>query len=216
MRKIFVTMLLLGSALGTFAQGTVYFSNSAFQKISSGFLGVLPDPGPWNVVPAMPGLLNFGLFYGTGAQQPANLTFLGSVSGVNSATSAGLIVNTAGNSITSLAIPGTHPGETDVWIQIAGWSASFGTDWAAAKAAAWGGSIGDYFGTSPVINVAPNAGGLGPTIGPGAIIWQTAPGTDPTRIAGGFVVFTSFVPEPSATALFGLGVAAVLILRRRK
>jgi hypothetical protein len=165
-------------------------------------------------VPATPGLLNFGLFYGTGATQPATLTFLGSVSGVNSATSAGLIVNTSGNPITSLWIPGTHPGETDVWIQIAGWSASFGTDWAAARVAALT-TYGDYFGQSTIINVAPTAGGLGPTIGPGAIICQTASGTDPTKIAGGFAVFTA-IPEPSSTALFGWGVAVLLILRRRK
>jgi hypothetical protein len=132
MRKIFVTMLLLGSALGAFAQGTVYFSNNAFEKISSYISG----GDPWTVVPATPGLLNFGLFYGTGATQPANLDFLGSILGVNSTTTPGLIVNTSGNPITSLWIPGTHPGETDVWIQIAGWSASFGTDWAAARVAA--------------------------------------------------------------------------------
>ena len=66
----------------------------------------------WTVVPVTAGLLNFGLFYGTGATQPASLTFLGSVSGVNSLTSPGLIVNTSGNSITSLGIPGTYPGAT--------------------------------------------------------------------------------------------------------
>jgi hypothetical protein len=210
MRKIFLTLLLLGSAFPAFAQGTVFFSNNAFEKISSYAYGA----DLWTVVPATPGLLNFGLFYGTGTTQPAKLTFLGSVLGVNSATTPGLIVNTSGNSITSLGIPGTHPGETDVWIQIAGWSASFGTDWAAARVAATM-TYGDYFGTSTIINVAPNAGGLGPSIGPGAIIWQTASGTDPTKIAGGFVVLTA-IPEPSTTALFGLGVAAVLIVRRRK
>jgi hypothetical protein len=165
-------------------------------------------------VPTTPGLLNFGLFYGTGATQPANLTFLGSISGVNSTTIPGLIVNTSGNSITSLAIPGTHPGETDVWVQIAGWSASFGTDWASAEAASHV-ILGDYFGMSAIINVAPNAGGLGPAIGPGAIIWQTASGTDPTRIADWFAVFTD-IPEPCTLALFGFGVAVVLIFRRRK
>jgi hypothetical protein len=166
------------------------------------------------VVPPTPGLLNFGLFYGTGATQPATLTFLGSVSGVNSAAAAGVIVDTSDHQITSLAIPGTHPGETDVWVQIAGWTASFGTDWAAAQEASHF-ILGDYFGTSRVINVAPNAGGLGPATGSGAIIWQTAMGTYPNRLAGGFVVY-SLSPEPSTTALLGLGVAALLISRRRK
>ena len=205
-------MLLFGSAIAAFPQGTVFFSNGGFQKISWGIM--YSDPRSWTVVPTIPGLLNFGLFYGTGATQPATLTFLGSISGVNSATNAGLIVNTSGKPITALPIPGTHPGETDVWVQIAGWSASFGTDWAAAQAASY--VIPDtYFGASKVVNVAPNAYGLGPTTGPGAIIWQTATGTDPNKIAGGFAVYY-VVPEPSATAMLGLGIAAVSILRRRK
>jgi hypothetical protein len=210
MRKIFVTTLLLGSAVSVFAQGTVYFSNNAFEKI---FLSFNPPAEVWTVMLATAGLFNFGLFYGTGATQPATLSFLG-VSGYSSATSAGFIVNASGSSITALPIPGTTPGETDVWIQIAGWTASFGTNWAGAQAAAQT-TTGDYFGRSPVINVAPAAGGLGPTTGPGAIIWQTATGTDPTKIAGGLVLYT-LVPEPSTMALFGLGVAAVLIFRRRK
>jgi hypothetical protein len=212
MRKIFVTMLLLGSGVSVFAQGTVYFSNNAFEKI---FLGFTPSADMWTVMPATAGLFNFGLFYGTGATQPATLSFLG-VSGYNSATSAGLIVNAAGSSITALPIPGTFPGETDVWVQIAGWTAAFGTNWVAGKAAAQT-TPGDYWGQSAVVNAAATAGGLGPTTGPGAIIWQTATGTDPTKIAGGFVLYTTpLVPEPSTMALFGLGVAAVLIFRRRK
>src|ERR1039458_9137201 len=207
MRKIFVTMLLLGSAFAAFAQGTVFFSNNAFQKICFG-CPCLP-PSTWTVVPATANLINFGLFYGTGATQPANLTFLGSVSGVNSATTAGLIVSPSGNSITALGIPGTLPGETDVWIQIAGWSASFGTDWAAAQAAAMT-TYGDYFGQTTIINVAPTAGGLGPSTGPGAIIWQTAAGTDPNKFTGIGPLLLITSPEPSTTALFGLGVAAVL------
>ena len=216
MKKLLITTAATLVSVAVFAQGTVYFSNNAFQKISSGTVGSAAST--WTVVPATANLLNFGLFYATGATQPqpGALTFLGSVSGVNSATSAGLIVNTSGASITALGIPTTSPGQANVWVAIAGWSGSFGTDWAAAKASALT-TTGNYFGQSPVINVAPNAGGLGPTTGPGAIIWQTASGTDPTKIAGGFGVFTAgIVPEPSTMALAGLGMAAMLIFRRRK
>jgi hypothetical protein len=213
MRKIFVTMLLLGSAVSVSAQGTVYFSNGAFEKISS----VVNGGGfpTLQVVPTTPGLLNFGLFYMFGATQPATLTFRERVSGVNSTSVAGVIASPYDgvSPITSLDVPGSRPGETDVWIQIAGWSASFGTDWAAAHAAAMT-TYDDYFGETDLTNVAPAAGGLGPAMGSGAIIWQTATGTDPTKFAGGFVLFTS--PEPSTTALLGLGVAALLSLRRRK
>jgi hypothetical protein len=136
--------------------------------------------------------VNYGLFYGIGATQPATLTFLG-VKGVNSTSVTGVIASPIGgvSPITSLQIPGTFPGETDVWVQIAGWSASYGTDWAAAQANRQT-DPSDFFGTSPIINVAPTAGGLGPATGPGAIIWQT----DPTKIAGGFTLFIH-VPEPS-------------------
>jgi hypothetical protein len=214
MRKIFVTLLLLGSAFAAFAQGTVFFSNNAFDKISSGFYGSGPYGG---VVPATPGLFNFGLFYGTGATQPATLTFLGSVSGVNSATSAGLIVNQAGNPVTALQIPGTTPGETDVWVQIAGWSASYGTDWAAARIDSRTRPGAAYFGQTTIINVAPNAGGLGPATGLGAFIWQFPTGTDPYRFPlGGFVLYTVLSPEPSTTALLSLGITAALIFRRRR
>jgi hypothetical protein len=212
MRKTFVTMLIMGSVVAAFAQGTVYFSNGAFQKISSGSYG---SPQSWTVVPTTPGLINYGLFYGIGASQPTTLTFLSSIVGVNSTSVAGVIGSPIAGTppITILGIPGTFPGETDTWIRIAGWSASFGTDWAAAQAASWT-TVGDYFGQTGIINVAPTAGGLGSPVGPGAIIWQTATGTDPHKFAGGFTLFT--VPEPSTLALFSLGVTAVLNFRRRK
>jgi hypothetical protein len=217
MKKLLITTSATLLTVAVFAQGTVIFSNGALNKISNGVAGSASST--WTVVPATAGLFNFGLFYGTGATQPGSLTFLGSVSGVNSAANAGLIVNTTGSGgINALGIPGTTPGETDVWIQVAGWSHSFGTDWAAAQTAA-ATTAGDYFGRSTVINVAANAGGLGPNIGPGAIIWQSASGTDPTRITGGFAMFTfggAVTPEPSMMALAGLGMAAMLIFRRRK
>jgi hypothetical protein len=211
MKKLLVTTAATLMTVAVFAQGTVYFSNNAFEKISSGALGSASST--WATMPATAGLLNFGLFYGTGAAQPATLSFLGVV-GQNSATTPGLIVNASGNSITALPIPGTTPGQADVWVQIAGWTATFGTNWAGAKASAQT-TQGDYWGESAVVNAAKTAGGLGPTTGPGAIIWQTATGTDPTKIAGGFALFT-IVPEPSTMALAGLGFAAMLIFRRRK
>jgi hypothetical protein len=213
MKKLLVTTAATLMAVAVFAQGTVYFSNNAFEKISSGLAGSASST--WAAMPATAGLLDFGLFYGTGASQPATLSFLGVV-GQNSATSPGLIVNASGSSITALPIPGTTPGEADVWVQIAGWTATFGTNWAGAKASAQVMNSGTYYGESAVVNAAKTAGGLGPTTGPGAVIWQLQSGTDPTRIAGGFALFTANVPEPTTITLAGLGVAAMLILRRRK
>ena len=217
MKKLLITTAATLFTVAAFAQGTVFFSNGAFQKISSGVFGSAVST--WLAVPATTNLLNFGLFYGTGATQPASLTFLGSVSGVNSGVNPGIITGLTGNPITSLPVPGTTPGQTTLWIQVAGWSASFGTDWAAAKAAS-ATTVGDYFGNTTVINVAPNAGGLGPSTGPGAVVWQSASLSDPTKFVGGFPVFTfgggAVTPEPSTMALAGLGMAAMLIFRRRK
>src|ERR1035438_6660930 len=180
MKKLLITTAATLVTVAVFAQGTVFFSNNAFEKISSGATG--SAAATWVAVPATANLFNFGLFYGTGATAPGTLTFLGSVSGVNSPSgTAGLIVNTSGGQITALQIPGTTPNQFNCWVQIAGWSASFGTDWAAAQAAA-ATTTGDYFGKSPVVNVVT---GLGPSTGPGALIWQTAAGTDPAKIAGG-------------------------------
>ena len=217
MKKLLITAAATLVTVAAFAQGTVYFSNGAFNKISSGAAG--SAAGTWAAIPGTAGLINYGLFYGTGATQPAALTFLGSISGVNSTANPGVIASAAGTPVTALGIPGTTPGQTTVWVQIAGWSASFGTDWAAAQAAA-ATTQGDYFGESKVINVAPGlAGGLGPPTGPGAAIWQTATGTDPSKLAGGFAIFSgggAVTPEPSTMALAGLGMAAMLIFRRRK
>jgi hypothetical protein len=154
-------------------------------------------------------LINYGLFYGVGASQPATLTFLG-VEGVNSTSIAGNIASPADGSLSAVQIPGTQPNDADVWLQVMGWTASFGTDWGAAQAAALG-TPGDYFGQTAIVNVA----GLGPPTGPGVSIWQTAAGTNPNKFpGGGFVLYSS--PEPSTITLFGLGVVAALVFRRGK
>ena len=213
MKKLLITAAATLLTVAVFAQGTVFFSNGALNKISTGAYNSAAST--WAAVPTtMGGQLNFGLFYGTGATAPATLTFLGSVSGVSSSANAG-IINLNGSPVTAVSIPGSPAGSQNVWIQIAGWSSSFGTDWAAARAASLT-TQGDFFGqTAAVVNVANGAGGLGPSTGPGALIWQSASLSDPTKFAGGFAVFTT-VPEPSTMALAGLGMAALLIFRRRK
>ena len=153
MQKTFVMVLLLCSAVAAFAQGTVYFSNNLFTKVSFAY-GI-------GAVPTTAGLINYGLFYGIG--ESTSLTFLTTSLGVNSIVIAGEIASSLDgvSPIHSLAIPGTQPNETDVWVQVAGWTASFGTDWRTAEAAA--AAMNGWFGETGVINV----GALGPTTGPG-------------------------------------------------
>jgi len=160
-------------------------------------------------VPTTPGLINYGLFYGIG--QSTSLTFLSGTIGVNSTANAGIIASPidATSLLTMVELPGTSPGESDVWLQVKGWSASFGTDWALAEQAVMEGVYGAAFGQTDVRNVSP----LGPTQGPGAAIWQFTTGTNPNR----FYPFTIVVvPEPSGLVLASLGAAALTIARRRR
>lgn len=209
MKKLLLSTAATLLTVAAFAQGTVAFSNGTFNKISTGEYGSAPST--WVVLPTTAGLFNFGCFYGVGATAPATLTFLSSTIGQNSITSPGVIKSSTDANITGLQIPGTTVGQADVWIQIQGWSSSFGTDWAAAQAASLIGN-GAYFGTT---GAAINVGPLGPTTGPGIPFWTTAAGTNPALHPGGIALFTT-VPEPTTMTLAGLGIAALMIFRRRK
>src|ERR1035437_29580 len=165
MKKLFFTSAATLLAVAAFAQGTVAFSNDALKKISSGQLG--SASGTWLVVPTTAGLINYGLFYGIG--QSSSLT-LAAPLGVNSTLTAGVIANSSDTTslLSVFSVPGTIANETDVWLQIRGWSASFGSNWAAAQTGAASGN--GYFGQTPLLNVA----SIGAAVqGPGAVIWQS-------------------------------------------
>jgi hypothetical protein len=59
---------------------------------------------------------------------------------------------------------------------------------------------------------------LAPTAGPGAVIWQTATGTNPNRFRP-LVVHADLsqpcIPEPSTLALAALGGLLLLFFRRK-
>jgi len=209
MKKLILTIAATLVTVGVFAQGTVTFNNTGFNKISTGVSGSASST--WTVMATGLQTFRFGGLYGIG--QSTSLTFITASFGVNSTSVAGIIADPANNSgqLVAFQIPGTVANQTDVWFQIVGYNYSFGTDWVAAKAAANDNSGTKFFGQSPVINVGP----LGASTGPGTSIWQTATGTDPKKIAGGFAMFTT-IPEPTSMALVGIGAAALLIFRRRK
>lgn len=98
-------------------------------------------------------------------------------------------------------LPGTVGGQV-VALQVRGWSSSFGNDWQAAMM-----SPGAIFGQTDVRNVT-----LGPTPGPGAVIWQGATGTVASRFRP--LLLTVVVPEPSTIALGLLG--GLMLFFRRK
>lgn len=94
------------------------------------------------------------------------------------------------NAAAVFALPGSTEGAT-VSLQIRAQSAD-----------------GQLFGQTKVAQVT-----LGPTSGPGTVIWQGASGTLASRFNP---LVVSVVPEPSTIALGVLGLGSLLLFRRRK
>jgi hypothetical protein len=205
MQKTFTTILLLGSAVAAFAQGTINFQNSFLTPISLGIVNWDGSYGPSAAVPTIPYLVVYGVFYGTSA---GSLT-LASPLFPNSTGAAGVIAAPT----TAFAIPASIPGDTQWFVQVRGWSAAYGTDWVDAQD-----DWSTYRNPGVVWGESAIASGfaLGPSAGPGYAIWQAAGGTNPAKIAPFTLYEHALVPEPSTMALFGLGIAAALIFRRRK
>jgi hypothetical protein len=210
MKTILAATLIACSALAAFGQGTVIFSNGTLYRISTGGSGIVsPANGPPNPVPTAVAL-EYGLFYGIG--ESTSLTLLTSQFGVSSSTGAGLIASPADrvSPLNLIQIPGTSPGETDVWLQVAGWSAVFGTNYIAAHYSFLASIYTTYWGQSAIVNIT---AGLGGTLGPGAVIWTFSTSTSGTAIPA-FFVNTPIIPEPGPLALVALSATMVTARRR--
>jgi hypothetical protein len=129
-------------------------------------------------------MFSFGVFV-NGSEQPV------SPLGISSTASLGIIVASS-----VYAIPGTEPLQV-VSMQIKGWDARFAS-YDAARAG------GAFYGATDVRQIT-----LGPTAGPGTVIWQTATGTNPNRFFAAVMI-----PEPSTTLLGGTLIGLMLLLRR--
>jgi len=194
MKKLLSTFALAAMAAFADAQGTIQLANSAGTRFRIN--GVIPANssagGPAG------GTFSFGVFVGLTADSLSCDPVL--PLGTNSST-GGLI---SGPNAGAYPIPGHAPGST-VFIQIRGWESRF---------ASWEtGQQGLHAQTSILPFV------LGPeSLAPGTVIWSA---TDPTKFNGmnssvGPVIPDPCVPEPSAIALVGLGLASLLLLRRRR
>lgn len=205
MKKLILSLTLVAAVATAYGQGNVAFSNGSFYRISTGAQGSLATT--WAPVSIVSSNFSYGIWYGLG--QSTSLSFLDTALGVNSTSAAGIIASPADNksALTAVAIPGSSVGETDVWMQIKGWTYGLTPQQAEAR---YLDGTGVYFGQTPILNINPLTG----SPSPGVSIWQLATGTS-TKLFKPFTMFT-VVPEPSMMALAGLGIASMLIFRRRK
>ena len=196
MKKTLLTMALVGlSAVATYAQGTVQFFNSVLSKIK-----YVDSPGA-AAVDAPAGIV-VGLFWGanpdTLSLQPQTLTIV----------TPGIFGSSATTGVYPLT--GTEPGQV-ISLKIGAWLNKGGvTPLLAAQGRNTPGIT--HYGESAVVTMSTTQP-LGPTAGPGTVIWQSATATSPNRAKPFDVV--QIVPEPSVMALGALGLGA-LLLRRRK
>lgn len=128
--------------------------------------------------------LTFGVFFGPAGSAEGALTQAPGTATIGAAT-PGILTGAA----SVFALPGTDAQQI-VSLQIRAWD-----------------STGKVLGATDVRQVT-----LGPTAGPGAVIWQGASGVNQTR----FNPLVVTVPEPSTIALGVLGLGSLLLFRRRK
>lgn len=190
MKKTLLTLALVGlSAAATYAQGTIQFLNSALSRLQ------YQETPTSAITTAVPLGTHVGAYWGTDQAALVGIG-RGTLAGPTSLTAAGGIWPAPGSPGGAVyPVAGTQEGQR-VWMKIAAW---VGGD---AQA-----PVGHtHYGESTVVNVL-----LGPTSGPGTVMWQSA-GASATDRAKPFVIA---VPEPSIIALGALGLGA-LLLRRRK
>jgi len=224
MKKILLTTMIAGAlALSTFAQGYMTFSAGSTQKISystatdgSGAVGF-----PAGTVASLAGYgnLNVALYTalsGTTLGVISGSTKFGGAPDLSSwaiaspilqkiAPTAGLVPTSNWTTDTSSGSPGAS-----MQFEIVGWTGTY-TSFGAAYSAALSGS--------QVL-----LGWCGSTLSTGAFGWQQISGTLATPLPitkdathyNGLELAPYIVPEPSTMALAGLGIASLLIFRRRK
>lgn len=189
MKKTLVTLAAVAVAVGAFAQGQVSFKNF-FTPYTFVYLEDGVTKVPASIAPNV-GAYVVDLYYGSaGISNPNSLTPMGLAAPFSSvAAQAGLF-----NGGVQL-IPGVPSGSTAT-LQIRAWETKGGlyTSYAAALAGKTG-----LVGEGNLVQVTLN----------------TAPSTAPTM--NGITSITMHpVPEPTVAAIAGLGLASMLILRRKK
>jgi hypothetical protein len=187
MKKTLLTLALVAlTTVASYAQGTIAFGNGTFTRVTVKDLATGVVRGNATAADA----LTFAVFFGPAGASADALTRVeqtGNVATIGPVD--GIMINAPG----IFALPGTDAGQI-VSLQIRAWDTATGGQ--------------RMIGETDVRQVT-----LAPTAGPGAVIWQTAGGTNPNRFTP---LVVNIVPEPSTIALAVLGLGSLLLFRRRK
>lgn len=212
MKKLALIAITSAALAGaSFAQGLVQFANTATAstKISASIGGVT------NLLSGAQGTYAFALFVALPATSGVtgnvwtdpNWTPVTAALAFNTGV-AGRIQGSSEANLTETHLPtaGTWAGGNLVNTYVIGWDTATGGNTLSSFINAYNGGTINLYGTSRV--------GLGLKLGDGASIGSsTVFGTTASQLPG--FVLTS-VPEPATFALAGLGIAAMLVSRRRK
>jgi PEP-CTERM motif len=214
-KNLILFIIIMASALGVKAQGTVVFNasnlhistNTATGGAATGLTGTTA------------GSYYYALFYSTtattvlgttSAQMPdasgsmvlilndSNWTL--ALYGTNSLTAGRMALATTVNGDGSVTVPGVSAGTSASFV-VLGWSSNLGTS-LSTLAAGLQSSYG-WIGESAVLTPGP-LGQIGST---------PAPSLFPS--GSGFILGLNFIPEPSTLALGAAGFAGFLLYRRR-
>lgn len=221
MKKLLLTLSLVGAVASSFAQGTTTFGNSSTTLISAGGTSTANSVGLYYyAIFLAPSTTEGGTARGVAPSLTEPLFQTVGGYNTNSATLGRMATRTGLDVGTSSGLLGA--GSTVDFI-VRGWSANAGTTWAQALASWNAGAPASVIGT-PV--GAPGAGiyigssviGNNLVLGGGAIPNTVAFGAGQNQLAGFNMAFVPavVVPEPTSMALAGIGAASLLIFRRRK
>lgn len=211
MKKLLLTVALLGAVAASYGQGQVNIANSG-RLISldplDGAIVALPGTstaGTYTFVllAAPSATTGFVPFTGTtmaewNATEASLAAYTPQVYGTQAATAAGRVIFTP-NPATLASVAAGTPSN----LVLVGWKGTGTWDDIKALTAP---AVGFAIGTSPVATLTPGGGPLPiPSLFSG----------DAGALAAGFAINEVIVPEPTSFALLGLGAAGLLIFRRR-